>query len=397
MLQQIANTDIQTGIITGDRLAANIAIPVITGANSINFSDGTVMGSGYSLGMRNRIINGSMGIDQRNSGASVTNTTITNYTVDRWNCVGTTSSKFTVQQNAGSVTPPPGTTNYLGITSSSSYTLGTNEYFSVAQVIEGLNIADLNWGTANAKTVTLSFQVYSSLTGSFGGSIQNYAENWMYSFAYTVSSANTWTPITVTIPGPTSGTWNTNNSGGMYVWFGLGANGTRVGTAGAWGNQSTSGLQPTGTISLVGTSGATLYITLVQLERGTIATPFDYRDYGRELIMCQRYYEQWYWPSGGGGYVGGGIGMAWGTGQARIQIQYEVVKRAPPTCSVTGTISWQDSVSVFTQTSFIFDAPTINTTLLYGVISPTSATAGRAMQAYASTSSALTISFNSEL
>ena len=130
---------------------------------------------------RNRIINGAMVIDQRNAGASVTPSSgVTTYTVDRWNNYSSQSSKLTVQQNAGSVTPPAGFTNYLGVTSSSAYSVGASDLFILNQRIEGYNIADLAWGTANAKTVTLSFQVYSSLTGTFGGTIQNSAQNRNY-------------------------------------------------------------------------------------------------------------------------------------------------------------------------------------------------------------------------
>jgi hypothetical protein len=239
-------------------------------------------------GFRNRIINGDMRIDQRNAGASVT-ATATTFIVDRFGCYTTQSSKYTGQQNAGSVTPPVGFTKYLGVTSSSAYSVISSDYFGVLHRIEGQNVADLEWGTANAKTVTLSFWVRSSLTGTFGGSISNSAYNRVYPFSYSVSSANTWTSISVTIPGDTSGTWLTTNGIGMEIVFGLGAGSTYSGTSGAWAAGWVN--QPTSTVSVVGTNGATWYITGVQLEVGSVATPFERRDYGRELILCQRYYE----------------------------------------------------------------------------------------------------------
>ena len=257
----------------------------------------TVTINGYiptlsNMAGRNRIINGAMVIDQRNAGASITPTTSgTWFGVDRWAFSMAQSSKFSVQQNAGSVTPPSGFKNYLGITSLSAYSVTGNDYFGLYQKVEANNIADLDWGAAGAKTVSLSFWVRSSLTGSFGASLQNDAENWIYSFAYTVSQANTWTYVTVTVPGATSGTWLTGVNNGMYVWFGLGASGTRVGTAGAWGTQSGAGLQPSGTVSVVGTSGATFYVTGVQLEAGSVATPFERRPYGTELALCTRYFQ----------------------------------------------------------------------------------------------------------
>jgi hypothetical protein len=239
-------------------------------------------------GFRNRIINGDMGIDQRNAGASVTPTS-GQYTLDRWVFQLTQASKFTAQQNAGSVTPPVGFSNYLGITSSSAYSVLTGDTFLVDQRIEGFNTADLAWGTASAATVTLSFWVRSSLTGTFGGALTNSASNRSYPFSYTISSANTWEKETITIAGDTSGTWVGSTNGiGLIVRFGLGSGSTFTSTAGAWA--AGNFVQSTGSTSVVGTNGATFYITGVQLEVGSVATPFERIDYGRELMLCQRYY-----------------------------------------------------------------------------------------------------------
>jgi hypothetical protein len=247
-------------------------------------------GTGGFVGMKNRIINGAMMIDQRNAGDSFTPATGA-YTLDRWAAASTQTSKFTVQQ---STDVPSGFKNSLKVTSSSAYSVSGEDYFAVYQRVEGYNVSDLGFGAAGASSVTFSFWVKSSLTGSFGGSIQNGAQNRCYSFAYTVSTANTWEYKTVTAVGDTTGTWNTGNTSGMIAWFGLGATGTRVGTAGAWGTQSGAGLQPSGAVSVVGTNGATFYITGVQLEKGSTATSFDYRPYGTELALCQRYYEKSY-------------------------------------------------------------------------------------------------------
>ena len=242
-----------------------------------------------TFGFKNRIINGAMVIDQRNAGASVTPSSDGTYTVDRWAAGMTQASKYSVQQNAGAVTPPVGFKNYIGVTSTSSYSVLSGDYFILYQPIEGFNISDLAWGTANAKAVTLSFQVYSSLTGTFGGSLWTAVSGAYLPFSYTVASANTWTTVSVSVPGPTIGSWNTNNSIGVYVNFGLGAGSTYAGgTSGTWSSSLYS--QPASTVSVVGTNGATFYITGVQLEVGSTATSFDYRDYGRELAMCQRYF-----------------------------------------------------------------------------------------------------------
>ena len=281
---------VQTSDTTGNLVfqtnGTTTALTLTTGQNA------NVVGSVSSVntfGFKNRIINGGMTIDQRNAGASVTPavTTVV-YTLDRWNAYQNVASKFSVQQNAGSVTPPVGFTNYLGATSLSAYTVtGTNE-FDIAQYIEGYNVADLAWGTANAKTVTLSAWVYSSLTGTFGGSVGNSNSTRTYPFTYSIPVANTWTQISVTIAGDTTGTWNTTTGVGINLNFSLGAGATRSGTAGTWA--ATNYTSATGATSVVGTNGATFYITGVQLEVGSQATSFDFRDYGRELILCQRYF-----------------------------------------------------------------------------------------------------------
>ena len=243
-----------------------------------------------SLGFRNRIINPAMVIDQRNAGASITQSTADQWPVDRFRIVGNVASKFTAQQNAGSVTPPTGFTNYLGITSTSAYTVGAGEYFLVSQAIEGFNFADMGWGTASAATITLSFWIRSSLTGTFGGVLKNNAATRSYPFTYTISSANTWEQKTITVAGDTTGTWvGATNGMGLNVFFGLGVGSTYSGTAGAWAGANY--VSATGATSVVGTNGATFYITGVQLEKGSTATSFDYRPYSTELQLAQRYYE----------------------------------------------------------------------------------------------------------
>jgi hypothetical protein len=275
-------------------------------------------------GFRNRIINGDMRIDQRNVGASTT-ITATAYTLDRWQAYcGGVASKFSVQQNSGSVTPPTGFTNYLGAVSASADSVLSTDRFGINQTIEGLNVTDLAWGTVNAKTVTLSFWVRSSLTGTFGGSIQNYAANRSYPFTYTINSANTWEYETITIPGDVTGTWLTTNSGFATLNFNLGAGSTYSGTSGAWA--AADYRTPSGSTSVVGTSGATFYLTGVQLEVGSQATSFDYRDFGRELMLCQRYYESYNYPQ---------VAVAAGIPNAlQYAFSFAVTKRTAPTMTL---------------------------------------------------------------
>jgi hypothetical protein len=312
--------------------------------------DGTNLATTGSLsaantfGFKNRIINGGMVIDQRNAGASVSNpAATTTYTLDRWWIYGTSASKFTCQQNAGSVTPPAGFINYLGITSSAATTPAATDLYVFSQKVEGLNTSDLAWGTANAATVTLSFWVRSSLTGTFSGSLGNNAANRNYVFSYTISSANTWEQKSVTIAGDTSGTWLTTNGTGLQFYWNLGCGTSQLGTAGSWG--STFYYGSTGSQSVIGTNGATFYITGVQLEKGSTATSFDFRSYGTELALCQRYYESVNYvtfTSNSSMPNSGNFGF----------IYYSVLKRSTPTVtltSVSGTANRFTNLDGFTN------------------------------------------------
>lgn len=288
--------------------------------------------SNSDTGFKNRIINGAMVIDQRNKGAEINPAVSGTYYLDRWIATLSVASKFKIGQNAGAVTPPVGFTKYLGITSLSAYSIVSGDNFNLNQKIEGFNVTDLNWGTASAATVTLSFWVYSSLTGTFGGSLRNSGNTRSYPFTYSVPAANTWTQISITISGDTTGTWLTDNSTGVQVVFGLGVGSTLSGTAGAWASANYT--SATGVVSVVGTSGATFYITGVQLEKGSVATGFDYRSYGTELGLCQRYY---YKVSGAGVF---GSGFSNSTTESRSFVAFPVSMRIAPTAlEQSGTAS----------------------------------------------------------
>ena len=243
-------------------------------------------GASNNVTFRNRIINGGMVLDQRNAGASVTPTN-GQYLLDRWAADVSQASKFTVIQSS---TAPAGFSNSLLVTSSSAYTVGTNDYFALHQFVEGFNIADFSFGSASATYITLSFWVRSSLTGTFGVGLRGASNTRSYTATYTISTANTFEYKTITIPGDTSGTWLTTNGVGIGLFFSLGVGSANSTTAGSW--QSVNATSPTGAGSVVGTNGATFYITGVQLEAGTTASPFEYRQYGTELGLCQRYFQR---------------------------------------------------------------------------------------------------------
>ena len=317
----------------------------VVNADLMTTSDG-VSSSGL-YGFKNRLINSAMVIDQRNAGASVTQSSSADvFPVDRFKINGNQNAKFTAQQNAGSVTPPTGFTNYLGITSSAATTVGSSDYFLLTHNVEGFNVADLGWGSAGASTVTMSFWVRSSLTGTFGGAIANSAFNRSYPFTYTISAANTWEQKSITIAGDTTGTWLKTNGIGLNIQFGLGVGSTYSGTSGAWAGAGY--ISATGATSVVGTNGATFYVTGVQLEKGSTATSFDYRPYGTELALCQRYYQR----------QSGFLAIAGSSTSAASCINFGTEMRASPSLSVSGVLTLSDiSAADWTQSSASVNIP----------------------------------------
>jgi hypothetical protein len=286
-----------------------------------------------SLGLKNRIINGAMVIDQRNASASVTVPNDSNfYTTDRWQIVEDTDCVLSAQQVTDA---PTGFQNSLRVTVTTAATsIGTSAVGIVEQRIEGFNTADLAFGTSSASTITFSFWVKSSLTGNFSGSLRNSAGNRSYPFSYAINAANTWEQKSVTIPGETTGTWVTNNGIGMRVTFAIGSGSNRLGTANAWAASSLDGV--TGSTALVSTLNATWQITGVQLEKGSTATSVDYRPYGTELALCHRYS---YVTEGS---VGNG-GVAISSTEPHIHITYPVIMRATPTVSLSTSGSFRIS------------------------------------------------------
>jgi len=284
-----------------------------------------------ALSNRNLIQNGAMRVDQRNAGAAKTIATTANtYTLDRWNAVGQVSDGvFTVQQVTES---PAGFTNSTKITvTTADASIGSTELYLFSQFIEGNNVGHLGFGTADAKTITLSFWVRSSLTGTFGGALNNSANDRNYPFTYSISAADTWEKKTVTITGDTSGTWLTDTNRGIGLRFQLGAGSSHVDVAGAWTGTSLV-FGATGATNLISTLNATFYITGVQLEVGEVATPFEHEFYGQTLAKCQRYYQL-----GGAGAAGTIDGNS--SGRVYFTDTLPVQMRAVPSSSLVSGAS----------------------------------------------------------
>jgi len=293
-LGTITGDDIATGQITGNLLTANCVSGNNIVANTISNTsiqtgavENYMTAQGLDFGMRNRIINGTMVIDQRNAGANTIISSNAPYTVDRW--------RAQISQHNGTMNVRQDSTSTVGFTKSlraivttANTSLPATSVTRVWTNIEGLNVADLGFGTANAKPVTLSFFVRSSNTGTFSGALTNYDENRSYPFEYTINTVNTFEKKTITIPGDTSGNWSSNTEGSFALNFSLGTGTTNLGTANAWTGSWKVGT--TGSFSLAGVLNATWYLTGVQLEEGSVPTSFEYRQHTTELALCQRYY-----------------------------------------------------------------------------------------------------------
>jgi len=335
-------------------------------ADQIQNTTGYSLGAGDASLMKNRIINGAMVVDQRNLGASITPTTNPTYTVDRWFAAPSSASKFSVQQTT---TAPAGFSYSLKMTSLAATSVGATDYYEMYQAIEGYNIADLGWGTANPKTVTLSFWVQSSLTGTFGGTFLSGDIGATYPFTYTISSANTWTQISVTVTGPTTYNFGTTNGVGFYVGFNLGAGASVSGTAGAWTGSFIRA--PSSTVQVVATNLATLYITGIQLEVGSTANGFEYRQYQQELALCQRYFFILQCVDSST-VLGSGYNDT--TTAAAFFIKYPVTMRTSPTITISSLKTYgvnSTNISSISSSSIGTD-----TARLYGALSG-SVTAGQ--------------------
>ena len=338
-IDTVANTKI-TGLVTSGQIA-NVANTQITGS-----IEATQVGTTVSqlFGMRNRIINGAMEIDQRNAGASVTVSASGVASVDRFTgyCQQATGA-FTMQQSTTVPTLTSGAfTNSLLFTVTNTTAPGSTNRVLLRQIIEGLNVADFGWGTSSATTITLSFWVRSSIIGTYGVGFINSAENRSYVGTYTINSANTWEQKSITVAGDTTGTWLTNNSNGIRVAFDLGSGtGYNASSANTWVAQEAC--RTSSCVNWQQNSGATFYITGVQLELGSSATPFERRQYGQELALCQRYFQT---------VANGPSGASNLTTSCLFGFQFPVVMRTAPSSAVTGAIRVSDiSTSAFTQSS----------------------------------------------
>lgn len=349
---------IGTGTISANSIVvgSNVSLTTTTlsvGNSTVNTfaNSSTLYMSGNAIspytGMRNRIINGAMTIDQRNAGASLsisTDPNPRNHPVDRFFTSASGGGVYTAQR---STTAPTGFTNSLALTvTTADSSIAAGDVYYMAQGIEGVNVYDFGFGASGASTITLSFWVRSSIAGTYSGSLRNGASNRAYSFNYTISSINTWEQKTITITGDTTGTWATDNTTGMWVAWDLGSGTNFNGTANAWSGGNY--LRTSSGTNWIATLGATWYITGVQIEAGSSATPFERRLYSLELSLCHRYY--YYTASPMYGYNGSGAALT-----CSAHHFWPVPMRSSPTVAVgtgailvsniTGAVTYQSNIA----------------------------------------------------
>jgi hypothetical protein len=387
--KNILNPD-ASSLSSGQLVANSLVMVVYDGTQFILLGGSATSTSTQSYnGFKNRIINGAMVVNQR-----ATTLTDYGYATDRWSYNPAVASKASVAQSS---TAPAGFNNSLLVTSSAATTVGATDVYIIEQKIEGYNIADLGFGAAGASSIAISFWVRSSLTGTFGGALGNAGPDRSYPFTYTISSANTWEQKSITIAGDTTGTWATTNGSGFRVIFSLGCGSSRSGTAGAWTGTSNI-FSATGATSVVGTNGATFYITGVQLEKGSTATSFDYRPYGTELQLCYRYYQRQVAETASATFITGVVASSVSNGNGGYQLMSPM--RTSPTLdnSAVGTFSYSDGVSAYTVT--VISLATSQTNTRMAAINFTVAsglTAGRTYRIEANSSTTAYLGFSAEL
>ena len=313
-----------------------------TAAITVNNSDGTATANLRTRSNKNLLINGEALVHQRGDASVAVGDG--NYIVDRF--VFQNNGTLTGTGAQDSTVPDIANSSYFArsikVTSTSTTAASSaGDYAAIGTRLERNDVANLGWGTSNAQTVTLSFYVRSSKTGIFSAYlIGGDGYNRTFTFEYTIASANTWQKVEKTISGDTGGTWtyssaNTIGLGVVFVLENLGSGAGTTSTLNSWvGANNYAG--STNQVNLFDTNGATFYITGIQLEIGNVATDFEHRSFGQELVLCQRYFftnSSAYFPS-----------------PMAMQFEFPTTMRAAPT--ITHSHSGSPTINNITKVGF---------------------------------------------
>ena len=244
-----------------------------------------------NFGRRNLVINGDMQIAQRGTSSS----SFGLHTVDRFSHVSSRDQFVATQEQSTDVPTGQGYTKSFKITTTTPETTidGLN-YNAVRYIFEAQDLQHLCWGTSAAKSLSVSFWVKSSVTGTYVTSNYFYDPNRNITVPYTINSANTWEYKTIVIPGDTGGTINNDNGSGLAIQFVLSVGPDYQGTVStSWGSYVNARWGNGQTAQMMNVNGATWAITGLQVEVGSTPTEFEHRSAGEELALCQRYYQEY--------------------------------------------------------------------------------------------------------
>ena len=290
---------------------------------------GEVLTNSQIGGRRNIVINGAMQVAQRGTSS----TSSGRYTLDRFEAIAT-FGEATVTQSQDSTSPDEFGKSYKIAIGSTAETVGTTEQQYIRYKIEGQDLQQLKHGTSSAESMTLSFYVRSSVTGTYAISFYSNDSNKNHVKTYTVDSANTWERKSVTVSGNTSDAFDNDNAVSLSIHWMLtqGSNylgdNSSLNTWVTYGNTNFAGNVNAG----FGTNAnATFFLTGVQLEVGSQATPFEHRSFGEELQLCKRYLSQV--SEASDNQVVHLVGYNQGSGACRYSLHTEM--RAAPTVTMT--------------------------------------------------------------
>ena len=325
-----------------------------------------------NLGLRNRLVNGSMLINQRgNSSFSIPSATGT-YICDNWIAGAVLGGGAITISNDSSVPTGTGFTNSINCSTTSTRTLGTSEYAVIQTGIEGYRMNDFNFGSASAKTIAISFWVYGSTAATYGGSIMNSGTSRSYPFSYTLNSTFAWEQKTIVIPGDITGTWNNAANLGMRINFLLAGGSNMLGTANTWATNNFYGA--TGNAGIMGAISRQLAFAGVQVEIGPSASSFDFKGYAQDLADCQRYYyrqkattisQPFYVPVN-----------AIGAASANAPIRFPVPMRVAPTALEQSGTAGNYGVIFLGSITTCSSVPTFGTATIFGATTVLTVTSG---------------------
>jgi hypothetical protein len=286
-----------TGYVTTPMSKSLIGLSNVDNTSDLNKPLSTAVlariGSEGALSFRNRVINGSMRVNQRGSSGSTITPSTYIYVADRWIAYSDLSGigAGNIGSIPASVISQIGSPNAISVlTPASSSTPTGSQSINLQHRMEGTHIADWQWGTPSAKAVSVSFWAYSSVAGTYTAFLKSGGSARSFLHAFTLA-ASTWTYVSFSIPGDTGGTWNIDTSVGAVFGINLAAGTTlRSSTTDAWIAGNFDAASSASQFSQ--SASAAFYLTGVQIEMGTTATPFEIRPYGIEVLQCQRYFYQ---------------------------------------------------------------------------------------------------------